>query len=396
MHMRHAWLLAIFLGCSSKSGPMTPEQAASGAKDGQHVVVIGTVHTVTFDSIQVMARKAEVAEHAGDMSWLLEEDTEEATANAAPPYNDTENYRRTPDHYILIRSKVPPDVVQGQPGFTPGALAHAWGLGIHLTDIDPAVPMPEIGAQLKVTGTFHQITWNSREITLPIIDDATIEVLDPGPAPLAGPGEPCTLDQACNARLVCDRTSQTCVPTAHEIYWDDPWHDVNGACDSDADCPLGQVCNLTYAIPATGTYAPQHETTDIGRHLCLLAPGSTLASQCPRIYTARDLAGGRFASGKEICVRSKLLLNMVAADNDTHDQIHVDEPIPYPTDDSHYELFGAVTENGPMFKDPTLPGGPVMDPTPEQDIVAVGTYRYDPGHGWYEMHPVKAYFPPPP
>ena len=394
--MRHAWILAVVLGCSSKSGPMTPEQAASGAKDGQQVVVIGTVHTVTFDSIQVSMRKAELAEHLGDISWLLEEDAEEATANAAPPYNDTENYHRTPDHYILIRSKVPSDVVQGQPGFTPGALGDAWGLGIHLTDIDPAMPMPEIGAQLKVTGTFHRVTWNARDSTVPIVDDATIEVLDPGPAPLAGPGEPCTLDQACNARLVCDRTTQTCVPTPHEIYWDDPWRDVNGACDTDADCPLGQICDQGYTMAATGTYAPQHITTDIGRHMCLLAPGSTLASECPRIYTSRDLAGGRFASGKEVCVRGTLLLNMVAADNDTHDQLHVDEPIPYPTDDLHYELFGAVTENGPMFKDPALPGGPVMDPVPEQDVVAVGTYRYDPGHGWYEVHPVKAYFPPPP
>lgn len=402
--MRLVCLIAIAsLGCGGKTGPMTPEQAASSAKDGQHVVVIGTVHTVTFDSVAVATRAAERAAHAGDMDWLLEEDTEQvegnrtaAAAAPAPPYDDTENYHRTPDHYILIRSKVPPGVVQGQPGFTPGDLAAAWGLGIHVTNIDPPNdPMPEIGAKLKVTGTFRRITWNSREITLPIIDDATIEVLDPGPPPLAGPGEPCTVDQACNARLVCDRTSHTCVPTPHEIYWYDPWRDVNGACDSDADCPLGEVCDPSYTIPSTGPYAAQHLTADDGRHVCVLAPGATLASECPRIYTSRDLAGGRFASGKEVCVRGTLLLHLVPSDNDTHDQLKVDEPIPYPTDDSHYELFGAVTENGPMYKDPSLPGGPVADPQVGQDVVAVGTYRYDMGHGWYEVHPVKAYFPPP-
>jgi hypothetical protein len=34
-------------------------------------------------------------------------------------------------------------------------------------------------------------------------------------------------------------------------------------------------------------------------------------------------------------------------------------------------------------------------PAINQDVVALGTYRYNPGHGWYEMHPMKAHFPPP-
>jgi hypothetical protein len=172
---------------------------------------------------------------------------------------------------------------------------------------------------------------------------------------------------------------------------------VNGACDTDADCPLGQVCDPTYAIAATGNYSAHYFTTpDVGRHLCVLQPGATLASQCPRIYTTRDLAGGRFITGKEVCVRGKLLQPVPADDRDTHDQMYVDEPIPYPTDDIAYHLFGATTENSPMYKDPALPGGPVVDPVQEQEVVAVGTYRYDPDHGWYEVHPVKGYFPPPP
>ena len=104
----------------------------------------------------------------------------------------------------------------------------------------------------------------------------------------------------------------------------------------------------------------------------------------------------RFVTGKEICVRATLLAPTAAEDGDTHDQVVVDEPIPYPTDDIHYELFGATTENGPIYKDPTLPGGPVADPVAGQEFVAVGTYRYDPDHGWHEIHPVKAYFPPGP
>ena len=76
--------------------------------------------------------------------------------------------------------------------------------------------------------------------------------------------------------------------------------------------------------------------------------------------------------------------------------MHVDEPIPYPIDDIAYDLFGGTTENGPPYKDPTLPGGAVADPAVDQEVIAVGTYRYDPDHGWYEVHPVKAYLPPPP
>jgi hypothetical protein len=188
----------------------------------------------------------------------------------------------------------------------------------------------------------------------------------------------------------------TCVSTPHEIYWDDPWRDVNGACDTDADCPLGQTCDASHVIAATGAYAAQHATADIGRHLCTFPAGAQLSTECPRIYTTRDLVGGRFASGKEVCVRGTLLSPVPASDGDTHDQLVVDEPIPYPTADATYAQFGGVSENGPVYKDPALPGGQVNDPAVGQDVIAVGTFRYDMGHGWYEVHPVKAYFAPPP
>ena len=58
--------------------------------------------------------------------------------------------------------------------------------------------------------------------------------------------------------LICDRTSKKCVAPPREIFWGDPWHDVNGACDTDADCPLGQVCDPSHAMAATGTYAAQY------------------------------------------------------------------------------------------------------------------------------------------
>ena len=126
------------------------------------------------------------------------------------------DYPRTDDHYILLRTTKPPGVSQDDPGFTPGALAAAWGLGIHVTSIDPTKPLPEIGAQLHVTGTFHTVVWNNREVKVPIVDDATLEVIS-APPDLAGPGASCSIDQDCNARLICDRTSRTCEPAARDL-----------------------------------------------------------------------------------------------------------------------------------------------------------------------------------
>jgi hypothetical protein len=395
MNGRVVVLLGLVACGDNFSGKGTPEQTAAGAKDGQHVEITGVVHTVTYDSTQTAARKAALAKVRDQVEWVLAQD-DEVKRGVKFAYDDAgAQYPRLPDHYILIRSKTPDGVTQGEPGFTPGKLTAAWGLGIHITDIDPAVPMPEVGDTVKVTGTFRRITWNQREIQLPVVDNPTIEITNGAPA-LAGPGASCNLDQECNARLICDRASHTCGAPPREIYWADPWRDVNGACDTDSDCPLGQVCEPSYVIPPSGSYAAFYfPTQDIGRHLCRLAPGSTLASQCPRIYTTRDLAGGRFASGKEVCVRVSLLTATPAEDGDTHAQMKVDEPIPYPTSDVAYHLFGATTEIGPVYKNPALPGGAVNDPLPDQQLVAIGTYRYDPDHGWYEVHPVKAYLPAP-
>src|SRR5439155_6336050 len=163
------------------SGIMTPEQAAASAGEGERVVVTGEVHTVTFDSTQAAARRAELAGHVWLRDWFLEDDAEELRAEHFA-YDDVgAKYPRTPDHYILLRSKTPDGITFGAPGFTPGSELPAWGLGVHLTDIDPAVPMPDVGSHLRVTGTFHRIKWNDREVSFPVVDAAKIEVLDGSP-----------------------------------------------------------------------------------------------------------------------------------------------------------------------------------------------------------------------
>jgi len=389
----HRYLLPLILvGCGDNI-LSTPEAVASGADEGERIDVVGTVHTVSWDSIQSEARRQELLEHAGDWDYILEQDAAQQERGLLHAFEDTNAaYPRTTDRYILIRSVVPAGVVFGQPGFDANSLPAAWGLGVHLPDLEPGVAMPEVGATIRVTGTFHRIEWN-QHATLPVLEDATIEVVR-APARLAELGEACRLDQECNAQTICDRDTLTCTTPPREIYWADPFHDVNGACTTDADCPLGQICDQTHTISDTGEFAAFYFVAeDVGRHLCVLEPDATIASQCPRIYSARDLVGGRFVAGKEVCVRVQLFVQTPAEDGDTHDQMFVDEPIPYPDADIAYNLFGATTENGPVYKDPSLPGGPVVDPAPGDDVVAVGTYRYDPDHGWYEVHPVKRYFP---
>jgi len=383
--MRGSLTFLAMVGCGDNLIGNTPELVAAAASDGQRVDVIGTVHAVTFDSTQPdMVRRMLLGIQSDPIKWVLEQDDEEKRG-VAFAYDDTgAKYPRTPDHYVLIRSVVP----DGQ------TLAQAWGLGIHFTDIDPAQAMPELGSTIKVSGTFHHITWNQRpDDPVPVLENATIEI-EGGPLALAGPGESCNLDQECNARLICDRASHTCSNPPREIYWADPFHDVNGACDTDDDCPLGQHCETSYKITDGGDFGAHYfAQQDVNRHVCLLDANASPATQCPRVYTIKDVIGGRFVTGKEICVRATLLTPVHAADNDTHDQMIVDEPIPYPTDDVAYNLFGGTTENGPIYKDTALPGGPIVDPQPNQEVIAVGTYRYDPDHGWYEVHPVKAYFP---
>lgn len=401
--MRLLWTVILLAACGDNKfgGVGTPEQVIAGASEGQNVVVTGEVHTVTYESTQVAARKALLARrpdadkfHA--IEWVIEQDDEEKRGHHFAFDDVNAQYPRATDRYILIRSVKPPGITFGDDDFVATKLAEAWGLGVHLRDLAPGVAMPEVGTTIKVTGTFHRVIWNQRDTKLPIVDNATIEVIS-GPPDLKAMGATCALDQECNARLICDRASSKCAPPPREIYWADPFRDVNGACTTDADCPFGQVCDPSYTMSATGMFGAHYFTADdAGRHLCRLAPGATVASQCPRIYTTRDLVGGRFVTGKEVCVRATLFVAVPAEDNDTHAQMRLDEPIPYPDADAGYNLFGATTENGPPYKDPALPGGPVVDPVEGQEVIAIGTYRYDPDHGWYEVHPVKAYLAPPP
>jgi hypothetical protein len=352
-------LLAL-LGCPRAPQPRTPEDVIAGGTPGSSVWVEGTAFTVTFDNAMVSA----------------------------------DSFPAGADRFVLLRTVKPKGVTMKD--LNHDALVPAFGLGVHLAPADLAARrfrLPEAGDLVRVKGTFGHATWKGH--TVPVIESPTeLTVTKGAPAP-AEMGASCGADMDCRDELVCDRATARCA-AAPPRDWGSPEHDVNGACDGDADCPIGQSCDPAFAIAASGTYAAHYRATeDSGRHLCVPAPGLGQAALCPRTGTAADLAGGRYAQGKEVCIRGAILLYTHADDGDTHVQLLVDEPLPYPASTVGYDVFGATSENSPPSKDPARPGGAVEDPPTGQPLVVIGTYRYDDGHGWFELHPIKAWWPAP-
>ncbi len=359
-----AWIVVAFVaaGCGDnrRDTPYTPEEIVQTATDGKVVTVEGTVHTLTFNN-----------EVASDGEFV-----------------------RLPDRYLLIRSVAPDEVRLDSDHFDGDALLLAWGLGVRILEdeLDDR-PLPQIGAKVRVTGTFDkEADWAGKKV--PVIEDATIEILE-GALVLGMVGATCDNDLDCHEQLICDRATTKCAAPPPGLVWGSAYRDVNGACDTDADCPLPQICDTRYTMQNDGgTYAPPYfAAEDAGKHLCVLPDDATIESVCPHIYTSADLSGGRLAAGKEVCVRHETWLAVAAEDGDTHLQVTTEEPLPYPFAEAAYWIFGSTTENAPPYKDPARPQPPVVDPELGAVTVSVGTMRYDSDHGWWEVHPVKRYFP---
>jgi hypothetical protein len=329
----------------------TPEEAAQGGQDGEVMNVEGTVHTLTFET-------------EGDAADL---------------------FSARGDRWLLIRSTVPERITIDD--LDSGNVVPAWGLGIHLPEatLDDG-PLPQIGDRVRVRGTFRRIEWAN--VTVPVLEEATIELPD-GTLALATAGQACTHDLDCHDRLICDRASGQCAAPPAGLVWGSDFRNLHGTCVTDADCPPAQVCELAYTVATEGEFAPPYyPERDAGKHLCV--PASTdQAAACRRVVTTADLSGGRYVPGKEICVGGEVWLAIGAEDGDTHLQLTIPEPLPYPIADTAYWIFGSTTEIAPPYKDPTRPQGAIMDPDEGDHIVVVGSIRFDDTHGWWEMHPVK-------
>lgn len=344
----------LLAACSDRPDPdriRTPEEAAEGGKDGEVMNVEGVVHTLTFET-------------AGD---------------------DAGGFAALGDRWLLIRTTIPPAITIDD--LDSGNVAPAWGLGIHLPEatLDDG-PLPQIGDRVSVRGTFRRFEWSN--VDVPVLEGATIALPD-GTLELAAAGAACSHDLDCHDRLICDRATSTCLAPPADLVWGSDFRNLHGTCLTDADCPPTQVCELLYTVPAEGEYAPPYYPgRDAGRHLCV--PASTdLATACPRVVAPADLSGGRYVPGKEICVEGEVWLAIAAEDGDTHLQLTIPEPLPYPLADTAYWIFGSTTEIAPPHKDPSRPQGAIMDPNEGDHVVVVGSIRFDDTHGWWEMHPVK-------
>lgn len=345
-------------GATGTTGPSlpTPEEIVATATEGDTVTTRGTIFSPSFEDIG--------SDHAVD-------------------------------HYLLIRSVQPDgaactalDCDDDRDGLA------AWGLGLYYPAESWAartVPFPLTGATVEVTGTFSWKSWDG--LSRPILQDLqALEVVE-GPELLADVGGSCALDLDCRDELICDRESLACAAPPEEITWGSSWRDVIGGCSTDADCPLGQVCDDRYEIPSEGDYKPPYlYDENIGQHLCVPPDGATIDEVCPRTYAPADIAGARFEQGREICIEGIVLLTLHPPDGDSHIQLVVDEPLPFPTAESPYYLFGGTTESVPPYKDPSRPQGDIGDPAIGTHIVVLGTVRYDRGHGWYEVHPAKVWW----
>ena len=374
---RVAVLLALLGGgCAGKpapmsppGGPLTPEQAIASAIAGSSITVEGTVFTTSFDSFEV----------------------------------DPHHHPIVPGRYLLIRTVKPRGVSYGD--IDPNRVPEAFALGLFLSPAqlkERRFPLPQNGDLVRATGTYNLIQWSKGEFqpegwVVAVLRELKELTIVRSAAPLgADRDEPCAVDMSCRDDLICDRKSQRCVLPPLEPTWGSEWRDVNGACSGDDDCPAGQSCELAYRIRADGEFAAHYRRQpDIGRGLCVVAKGASLAAQCPRLATTADLVGFRFAPGKEICVRGEVIVAAVPEDRDTHVQLLVEEGLPYPRATAAYEWFGASVENSPPYKDPSRPQGALTDPVTRQKVVVVGTYRYDDDHGWFEVHPFKQWWPAP-
>ena len=268
-----------------------------------------------------------------------------------------------------------------------------WGLGVELSAAalaDRSVRPAQRGDQIRVRGRLTTLTWDVEGLpkaTLVDVRDYQIEK----PASdrvLRDLGEPCSADLDCADDLWCERGG-VCGPVP-PLTWFSDLRNINGSCLRDEDCPTGQHCDPNFRIAATGDYSPNYfKTRDAGRFLCQVNRTAPASAICPHPVDLADFLGGRYPQGKEICARAQIAFPLLAPDRDTHVQGEVPWPYRYPNTQPALGPFGAAMENAPMYKDPTNPLGPLVDPIAHSTVDIVGTVHFDNAHGWWELHPIK-------
>ena len=298
-----------------------------------------------------------------------------------------------PHRYVIFElpeeelRKLPPDVANSLPPFA---------VGFHLpkATLDTrTVRLPQRGDLVEVTGRLTTIDFRLDTLRVPVIDELTSYRILSSDAPmLADLGQACQHDMDCQDDLICERNHLCQKPPT--IKWGADFRNIDGTCVSDSDCPLGQVCDPRYTVNTTsGDYRIHYfPARNVGRHICQVDRASPAQAHCPRSVTPEELLGGRFAAGKEVCVRSRIAFAVfVPGDRDTHVQGIVAQSEWFPDGNPTLDTFGHALENSPAYKDPANPLGPIVDPQANDEVELLGTVHYDESHFWWELHPIKWY-----
>lgn len=331
---------------------------------GKEMTIEGTVETITFDNEII---------------------------------NGTSRYTIVGNRYALIKD------VESKCDLSTIGTWSIWGDKVIGLELPPSwdEQIPPNGTLLRTSGLFTIDDWNGNFVPL-IREVASFETpllssdIDQMVFETHQLGEACQSDMECDDNLICDRSTNLCAKSPEFLMRGSTWHSINGACIRDDDCPLGQVCFQPLTIgEEAGEYSViSFNDQDRGKHICIPQDGESLESLCPRIGTSEDLAGQRYTTGKEVCIKGKVLLVALSAqDREFHVQLKVEYPKVYPDITDDYATWGATTEIAPQYRNPILGDHTVELPKKWEEIIILGTYRFDEKHGWFEVHPVKRWWP---
>jgi len=246
-----------------------------------------------------------------------------------------------------------------------------------------ALFLPQEGDVVEATGTFDRLPWNdawpSAGTTRPVLRDLTELKRVDGPPPPKAAGVPCTADMECADRLVCERRSSTCtaVSEGRAVRAED------GLCSSDDDCPAGEACTSTASVDGG--------TPPASARACAIAPGWTRERLCPRAGTPSDVAGGRYAAGKEVCVVATPSSLTHPAEGQTELRFTVAEPLTTPTGTDSIIDLGVI--GGTTARYLELAGSQTAGPKVGREALMLGTVQFDAPHGRFVLRPIKAWWP---
>jgi hypothetical protein len=138
----------------------------------------------------------------------------------------------------------------------------------------------------------------------------------------------------------------------------------SGACAADSTCHAGETC-----VSKAGA-----------SKLCFPT------SPCKETVTSLDVANGKYAPGKEVCIRDVVHDVLSEPDGDYHIRMGtfttaVFGTCPYPVVPPGK---GLVTELTPEYQAAGL-----TTPAAGSTVTVQGTVRWDGYHCWWEIHPVK-------